>query len=59
MVLRRKVFPPKDVRSDVQDYPALNYLFSGLMAAERALARLGLALPFGGSVLAVAVSSDE
>lgn len=56
MVLRRKVFRPKDAASDVQDYaPAVNRAFGWIMATERALAATGLPFPFGGSVLAAAV----
>lgn len=55
MVLRRKVFRPKDAASDVQDYaPAVNRVFGWIMAAERAAAGTGLPFPFGGSVLAAA-----
>lgn len=56
MVLRRKVFPPKDEASDVMIYPApVEALFRLVMAAENLWLRLGLNLPFGGSVMAVAV----
>lgn len=54
MVLRRKLLP-SDAGSDVQLYPApVEALFRGVLAAERAVMRLGVDLPFGGSVLAVA-----
>jgi ubiquinone/menaquinone biosynthesis C-methylase UbiE len=42
--------------SDVKEYPpALDRLFGAVLWVERALAGLGLRLPFGGSVIAVAV----
>jgi SAM-dependent methyltransferase len=56
MVLRRRVFPPKDEASDVMIYPApVEALFRLVMAVENLWLRLGLNLPFGGSVIAVAV----
>ena len=54
MVLRRKLLPSDD-GSDVQLYPApVEALFRAVLAVERAIMRLGIALPFGGSVLAIA-----
>lgn len=54
MVLRRKLLP-SDAGSDVQLYPApVEALFRAVLAVERAIMRLGIDLPFGGSVLAVA-----
>lgn len=42
--------------SDVKEYPVLlDRLFGSVLWVERALAGLGLRLPFGGSVIAVAV----
>jgi len=42
--------------SDVKEYPMLlDRLFGGVLWVERALASIGLRLPFGGSVIAVAV----
>ncbi len=59
MVLRRKVFRPREGGSDVMAYPALvEALFGGVMAIELGLLRLGLWLPFGGSVMAVGVKHD-
>jgi SAM-dependent methyltransferase len=56
MVLRRKVFAPKDEASDVMIYPApVEALFRLVMAVENLWLRSGLNLPFGGSVMAVAV----
>jgi len=60
MVLRRKVLRSRAARSDVRAYPPLlNQLFSGALALEQRLARLGVHPPFGGSVLAIAVKSDD
>lgn len=59
MVLRRKVFPPKDEASDVMIYPApVEALFRLVMAVENLWLRLGLNLPFGGSIMAVAVKQE-
>ena len=56
MVLRRKLFRPRHGESDVRDYPPLvDGLFRLVTGIERAALGLGLRLPFGGSVLAVAV----
>ncbi len=56
MVLRRKFLSPAKGASDVFAYPApLEYLFRAVMAAEYGLLRMGLRLPFGGSVLVAAV----
>jgi SAM-dependent methyltransferase len=58
MVLRRKVFAPKGGGSDVMEYPGvLNRLFLSVTAVERAALRAGIRLPFGGSVLAVALKA--
>lgn len=55
IVVRRKILPPKDAASDVKLYsPAIEALFDGCMALERGWNRLGLPLPFGSSVFAVA-----
>ena len=54
MMLRRKLLPTSD-KSDVQLYPApIETLFRGILGLERQLLRLGLRLPFGGSIMAVA-----
>ena len=54
MMLRRKLLPASD-KSDVQLYPApIETLFRGILTFERGLLRLGLRLPFGGSIMAVA-----
>lgn len=60
MVLRRKVFPPRHGESDVQIYPPpVEAVFNAVMAVEHALLRLGLRLPFGGSVVAVGVKDGR
>jgi len=54
MVLRRKVW--RHAGSDVGLLPApVERLFALIMALESRLRRAGLALPFGGSILALAV----
>jgi SAM-dependent methyltransferase len=56
MVLRRKLFTSDETTSDVMVYPApIEALFRAMMRLENLALRLGLKLPFGGSVLAVAV----
>lgn len=58
MVLRRKLFHSRDHRSDVIAYPAvIEAIFRFVMLMERSLLRLGLRMPFGGSVLAVGVKN--
>ena len=55
MVLRRKLLPSSD-GSDVQLYPApVEALFRAVLAAERWVMGLGIDLPFGGSLMAIAV----
>jgi SAM-dependent methyltransferase len=54
LVLRRKVFPPRDPTSDVRLYPApLETMFGVMMNLEHAWLRAGWTLPYGSSVLAV------
>lgn len=54
MAIRRKLLPASD-KSDVQIYPApIEAIFRGILGFERALMRIGLSLPFGGSIIAVA-----
>jgi SAM-dependent methyltransferase len=57
MVLRRKVWAGStDGESDVQALPApLNAAFTACVRLEQGLVGAGLSLPFGGSVIAVAV----
>ncbi len=57
MLAKRKLLPDSEETSDVTDYPqALEALFGAALSVERALLRRGLGLPFGGSVLAVAIA---
>lgn len=54
MLIRRKLLPTSD-KSDVQLYPApIEAIFRGILTFERALMRVGLSLPFGGSIIAAA-----
>jgi SAM-dependent methyltransferase len=55
MLLHRKLLPMSG-KSDVQLYPApIEATFRGILGFERALMRLGILLPFGGSIIAVAI----
>jgi ubiquinone/menaquinone biosynthesis C-methylase UbiE len=57
MVVKRKVLGGED--SDVRSFPApVEFLFRCVLGCERLLMRLGLRLPFGGSIFAVAVKSQ-
>ncbi|HEV2674010.1 MAG TPA: class I SAM-dependent methyltransferase [Aliidongia sp.] len=59
MVLRRKLMKTEGAASDVMPFPApIEFLFRSAMRIENFLLRCGLALPFGGSVLAVAIKHD-
>jgi hypothetical protein len=59
MLLRRKLLPMSG-KSDVQLYPApIDATFRGILGFERALMRLGIRLPFGGSIIAVAIKHRE
>jgi SAM-dependent methyltransferase len=56
MVLRRKVFSGSRTTSDVMVYPAcVEALFRAVMRVENFVLSHGVTLPFGGSVLAIAV----
>jgi hypothetical protein len=56
MVLRRKLLKTEGAASDVMPFPApIEFLFRAVMRLENFLLRCGVALPFGGSVLAVAI----
>jgi len=55
MVLRRKLFASGGAASDVMEYPAaMELFFRAVLWLEYGLLSLGLALPFGGSVMALA-----
>ena len=56
LMLLHRLFGRDDAESDVHDYPAwLDALFSAALAIERAAIRARLFLPFGGSLVVVAV----
>jgi SAM-dependent methyltransferase len=56
MVIRRMVLGSRDDTSDVRRFPRpLERAFRGIMRVENMLLRHGVALPFGGSILATAV----
>ncbi len=59
LMLLHRLIGSDDRDSDVRDYPKwLDALFSAALALERALISSGLALPFGGSLLVVAVRDE-
>ena len=56
MVLRRKLLSTKATTSDVMAYPApVEFLFRIIVGLESLLIARGIRLPFGGSVMALAV----
>jgi SAM-dependent methyltransferase len=56
LMLLHRLLERADAESDVRDFPAWqDALFSGVLAVERALIGAGLSLPFGGSLIVVAV----
>ena len=61
MVITRKFFPQKNaVNSDVKLYPrSVEMVCRAAMALEAALLRRGVRLPFGGSILAIAVKEGS
>lgn len=57
MVLRRKLVPARTTVSEVSLLPEpIERIFALALALERAIAAAGVRLPFGGSILAIAVS---
>jgi len=60
VVIRRKFLRPPAGGSDVRLYPRpVEALFGAMMAAERIWLRLGLRLPFGSSIFAVAFKPGD
>jgi SAM-dependent methyltransferase len=56
LMLLHRLTERADAESDVKDYPAwLDALFSAALAIERAVIGVGISLPFGGSLVVVAV----
>lgn len=56
LMLLHRLVERDDAESDVRDYPRwLDTIFSTALAAERAVIGAGLSLPFGGSLMVVAV----
>ncbi len=56
LMLIHRLFERADAPSDVRDYPGwLDALFSAALSVERAAIAAGLRLPFGGSLMVVAV----
>ena len=59
LMLLHRLIGSDDRDSDVRDYPMwLDALFSAALAIERAAISAGLSLPFGGSLLMVAVRNE-
>ena len=59
LMLLHRLFNRDDAQSDVHDYPRwLDAVFSTALAVERAAIGAGLSLPFGGSIILVAVRND-
>ena len=59
LMLLHRLIGSDDRDSDVRDYPKwLDALFSAALAVERAVIATGLSLPFGGSLLVVAVRNE-
>jgi hypothetical protein len=60
MALQRLVPRSAERESDVHLYPSpIEALFGALLAGERRLLHVGIRLPFGGSLLAVAKRRDD
>jgi hypothetical protein len=56
LMLLHRLVERDDAESDVRDYPRwLDTIFSTALAIERAAIGAGLSLPFGGSLMIVAV----
>lgn len=59
LMLLHRLFESDEAASDVRDYPSwLDALFSAALALERAAIGIGVDLPFGGSLLVVAVRDE-
>jgi SAM-dependent methyltransferase len=59
LMLLHRLVGSDDAASDVRDYPRwLDALFSAALAVERAAIALGVSLPFGGSLLVVAMRDE-
>ena len=60
LMLLHRLIERDDAESDVRDYPRwLDAIFSAALAIERAAIAAGLSLPFGGSLMVVAIRSGE
>jgi SAM-dependent methyltransferase len=59
LMLIHRLLERDGAESDVRDYPGwLDALFSLALALERAVIRVGVSLPFGGSLIVVAARDD-
>jgi SAM-dependent methyltransferase len=59
LMLIHRLLERDDAESDVRDFPRwLDALFSAALSIERAAIRMGISLPFGGSLIVVAARND-
>jgi hypothetical protein len=59
LMLIHRLLERDDAESDVRDFPRwLDALFSMALSIERAAIRMGISLPFGGSLIVVAARND-
>lgn len=59
LMLIHRLLERDDAESDVRDFPRwLDALFSMALSIERAAIRMGMSLPFGGSLIVVAARND-
>ncbi|MDP1837942.1 MAG: class I SAM-dependent methyltransferase [Reyranella sp.] len=59
LMLLHRLIERDDAKSDVREYPSWqDAFFSAILAVERAIIATGVSLPFGGSLLVVAVRED-
>jgi len=59
LMLIHRLLERDDADSDVRDYPRwLDALFSAALSIERAVIRMGISLPFGGSLILVAARNE-
>ena len=59
LMLLHRLIERDDAKSDVREYPRWqDAIFSTALAVERAIIATGISLPFGGSLLVVAIRED-
>ena len=58
-MLLHRLIERDDAKSDVREYPRWqDAIFSTVLTVERAIIATGISLPFGGSLLVVAIRED-